>query len=77
LSGAHCIVIVGGSDVVRIAVIGCWSTRGSRSARPAAVKRHRTSLKNPPKTVGEFLAILDKQQIPQTVLTLKNNALQI
>ena len=39
----------------------------------AAVKRHRTSLKNPPKTTDEYLAILDRQQIPQTVLALRNN----
>ncbi|MCL2623473.1 MAG: PIN domain-containing protein [Planctomycetaceae bacterium] len=39
----------------------------------AAVKRHRTSLKNPPKTTDEYLAILDRQQIPQTVLVLKNH----
>ena len=43
----------------------------------AAVKRHRTSLKNPQKTVDEYLTILGKQQIPQTVLVLRNNALQI
>jgi hypothetical protein len=40
----------------------------------AAVKRHRTSLKNPPKTGDEYLAILDRQQIPQTVFALKNKA---
>jgi len=39
----------------------------------AAVKRHRTSLKNPPKTADEYLAILDRQQIPQTVLAMRNH----
>ena len=37
-----------------------------------AIKRQRHSLKNPPKTVDEFLAILQKQQLPQTVSTLKS-----
>lgn len=39
----------------------------------AAVKRHRLSLKNPPKTVNEYLDILAKQQIPQFTLALRNN----
>jgi len=38
-----------------------------------AVKRHRISLKNPPKTVDEYLAILDRQQIPHTVHALRNH----
>jgi predicted nucleic acid-binding protein len=37
-----------------------------------AIKRQRQSLKTPPKTVDEFLSILQKQQLPQTVSTLKN-----
>ncbi|MCL2118680.1 MAG: PIN domain-containing protein [Planctomycetaceae bacterium] len=43
----------------------------------AAVKRHRISLKNPPKTVDEYLTILDRQQIPQTVLALRNHVVLI
>ena len=39
-----------------------------------AIKRQRQSLKNPPKTVNEFLVILQKQQLPQTVSVLKNYA---
>lgn len=37
----------------------------------AAIKRQRQSLKNPQKTIDEFLAILQKQQLPQTVSALK------
>jgi hypothetical protein len=37
-----------------------------------AIRRQRHSLKNPTKTVDEFLAILQKQQLPQTVSTLKS-----
>ena len=36
-----------------------------------AIKRQRHSLKNPKKTVDEFLAILQNQQLPQTVSALK------
>jgi predicted nucleic acid-binding protein len=36
-----------------------------------AIKRQRESLKNPPKEKNEFLAILQKQQLPQTVSVLK------
>ncbi|MCX7084439.1 MAG: hypothetical protein NTY69_02770 [Methylococcales bacterium] len=36
-----------------------------------AIKRQRESLKNPPKSKDEFLAILQKQQLPQTVSALK------
>ncbi len=36
-----------------------------------AIKRQRESLKNPPKAKEEFLAILQKQQLPQTVSVLK------
>lgn len=37
----------------------------------AAIKRQRQSLRNPPKTIDEFLTILQKQQLPQTVSALK------
>lgn len=37
----------------------------------AAIKRQRESLKSPPKAKDEFLAILQKQQLPQTVSALK------
>ncbi|WP_031433894.1 PIN domain-containing protein [Methylomarinum vadi] len=37
----------------------------------AAIKRQRQSLRNPPKSIDEFLAILQKQQLPQTVSALK------
>lgn len=37
----------------------------------AAIKRQRESLKNPPKAKDEFLAILQKQQLPQTVSALR------
>lgn len=37
-----------------------------------ALKRQRESLKNPSKTREEFLTILQKQQLPQTVSALKN-----
>ncbi|POZ49570.1 PIN domain-containing protein [Methylovulum psychrotolerans] len=36
-----------------------------------AIKRQRQSLKNPPKAKDEFLAILQKQQLPQTVSALR------
>ena len=36
-----------------------------------AVNRHRTSLKNPPKTVEEYLSTLEKQSLKNTVLKLK------
>jgi len=36
-----------------------------------AIKRQRESLKNPPKAKDEFLAILQKQQLPQTVSALR------
>ncbi len=37
----------------------------------AAIKRQRESLKNPPKTVREFLATLERQRLPQTVAKLR------
>jgi len=37
----------------------------------SAIKRQRESLKNPPKAKDEFLAILQKQQLPQTVSALR------
>jgi predicted nucleic acid-binding protein len=36
-----------------------------------AIKKQRESLKNPPKEKEEFLAILQKQQLPQTVSALR------
>lgn len=36
-----------------------------------AIKRQRESLKNPPKEKDEFLAILQKQQLPKTVSALR------
>lgn len=37
----------------------------------AAIKRHRLSLKNPPKSVEEYLETLEKQSLNQTVSQLK------
>jgi hypothetical protein len=37
----------------------------------AAARRHRESLKNPPKTVDEYLATLARLSLPQTVLQLR------
>jgi hypothetical protein len=39
-----------------------------------AVKRHRTSLKNPPKNVDEYLSTLGKQSLKNTVIKLKKVA---
>jgi hypothetical protein len=39
-----------------------------------AVKLHRSSLKNPPKTVNEYLETLQKQKLYQTVERLQNSA---
>lgn len=39
-----------------------------------AVKGQRQALKNPPKTVEEFLNILQKQELPQTVSVLRKYA---
>jgi predicted nucleic acid-binding protein len=36
-----------------------------------AVKRHRASLKSPPKTVEEYFSTLEKQSLKSTVLKLK------
>jgi predicted nucleic acid-binding protein len=38
------------------------------------VKRHRASLKNPPKSVNEYLAIIEKQGLPETVKQLQQFA---
>lgn len=38
----------------------------------SAIKRHRESLKNPPKSQNDFLNTLLKQQLPQTVLALRD-----
>ena len=40
----------------------------------AAARRQRLSLKNPPKTVDEFLQILAKQQLSHTVTRLRESA---
>ena len=37
----------------------------------SAIRDQRNALKNPPKNTEEFLAILQKQQLPQTVSVLK------
>jgi hypothetical protein len=42
--------------------------------RPVTARRQRQSLKNPPKTVEEFLQILAQQQLPQTVARLQEFA---
>ena len=39
-----------------------------------AVKKHRLSLLNPPKTVDEYLATLEKQGLPKTVAFLREHA---
>jgi len=36
-----------------------------------AVKNHHQSLKNPPKTIEEYFATLEKQALPQTISTLR------
>lgn len=41
------------------------------SAVCAAAKRHRASLKNPPKTVDEYLGALALQRLPETVSRLR------
>lgn len=38
-----------------------------------AVKHLRKALKNPPKTVAEYLTILEKQQLPRTAKILHEN----
>jgi predicted nucleic acid-binding protein len=40
----------------------------------AAVKRHRASLKNPPKSVTEYLDIMERQGLPETVTRLRKYA---
>jgi PIN domain len=40
----------------------------------AAVKRHRESLKKPPRTVEEYLETLDRQGLPKTVSILRRFA---
>jgi hypothetical protein len=37
----------------------------------AAAETHRQSLKNPPKTMDEYLAMLEAQGLPQTVTVLR------
>ena len=36
-----------------------------------AVQRHRLSLKHPPKTIDEYLATLEQQELPRTVAALR------
>ena len=43
----------------------------------ATVKDHRLSLKRPSKTVSEYLATLEKQGLPQTVVFLREHADEI
>lgn len=43
----------------------------SRAAVCAAAKRHRASLKNPPKTVDEYLRALERQRLPEVVSRLR------
>jgi hypothetical protein len=40
----------------------------------AAVKTHREGLKNPPKTVAEYLETLQRQSLPETVAALREFA---
>lgn len=40
----------------------------------AAAQEHRTSLKNPPKDVAEYLATLERQELSQTVAELQRYA---
>lgn len=49
----------------------CYQIDLSSGKACSAIKSQRESLKNPPKGKEEFLAILQKQQMPQTVSTLK------
>ena len=43
----------------------------------AAIKRQRENLKNPPKTVQEHLATLEKQRLPKTVALLRKHETEI
>ena len=45
--------------------------REHSDATCAGLARHRASLKNPPKSVEEFLAILEQGGLPETVATLR------
>ena len=40
----------------------------------AAVKRHRASLKNPPKSVTDYLSIMERQGLPKSVAWLREYA---
>lgn len=42
-----------------------------------AAKRHRVGLKNPPKTVDEYLATLEKQRLTKTVAFLREHRSEI
>jgi len=37
-----------------------------------AVRRHRQSLRNPPKSIDEYLGVLEKQHLPKTVAKLRD-----
>jgi hypothetical protein len=41
------------------------------------VRKHRLSLKHPPKTVNEYLATLEKQGLPKTVAFLREHESEI
>lgn len=43
----------------------------SASAVVEAAKRHRASLRRPPKTVEEYLDALSRQELPETVRRLR------
>jgi hypothetical protein len=43
----------------------------------AAVKMHRASMRNPPKSPSEYLMELERNQIPQTVALLRQHASDI
>ncbi len=49
----------------------CYQLDLSPSLVCNAIKRQRAALKNPEKTREQFLAILQKQQLPQTCLALR------
>lgn len=49
----------------------CYQIDLSSGKACSAIKDQRKALKNPPKEKEEFLAILQKQQLPQTVSLLK------
>jgi hypothetical protein len=42
-----------------------------------AARDHRSSLKNPPKTVEEYLSTLEKHGLPQTIAFLREHESEI